>query len=129
MDSRSVPVKIGGKDYNLTLTTAAEHTLSKKYGGISEFGTKMFREADFDHALDETAEILVVLANQDIMLRNLDKPDDPEPLLSAERVMLSCTPLELAELRVAVVQAISLGLQRNVESEKEVGESKNAEVG
>ena len=126
MDSRSVPVKIGGKDYNLTLTTLAEHILSKKYGGISEFGTKMFREEDFDLALDETAEILVVLANQEIMLRNLDKPDDPEPLLSAERVLLSCTPLELAELRTAAVQAISLGRQRNVESEKEVGESKNA---
>lgn len=127
-DDKKVPVKIGDKDYNLILTTAAEKEISKKYGGIAEFGKKIFQTQDFDLALDEITELVVILANQDIMLRNLDAAKK-EPLLTAERVELTCSPVELVAFREPIIEAFSRGLQRNVESEEEVGDSKNAEVG
>lgn len=127
-DDKKVPIKIGDKDYNLILTTAAEKEISKKYGGIAEFGNKIFKTEDFNMALDEITELVVILANQDIMLRNLDAAKK-EPLLTAERVELTCSPVELVAFGEPIIEAFSRGLQRNIESETEVGDSKNAEVG
>lgn len=71
--------------------------------------------------------LLTMLANQAILARNLRNKDKPEPLLTEDEVELLTSPLELADYKTAITEAMYRGTKRNVESEEEG--SKNAEVG
>lgn len=124
---RSAAILIGGQPYELTLTTRATKEIARRYGGLENLGGKLMKSENFEMALDEVVWLLTLLANQAILARNLRNKDNPEPLLTEDEVELLTSPLELAEYKTAITEAMYKGTKRNVES-KEEG-SKNAEVG
>ena len=125
---RSAIIKIGGKEYELILTTRATKEIARRYGGLENLGEKLMKSENFEMALDEIIWLLTLLANQSILIHNLKNKDAPQELLTEEDVELLTSPLDLAAYKNAITEAMFKGTARNVESEEETS-SKNAEVG
>jgi len=85
------------------------------------------KSENFEMALDEIIWLITLLANQSILIHNLRNKNTPAELLTEEEVELLTTPLELAEYKNAITEAMLKGTKRNVESEEET--LKNVEVG
>ena len=79
----------------------------------------------FEMALDEIVWLITLLANQPILIHNLRDPDKRE-LLTTEVVELLTSPYDLAAYKTAIMEAMSKGTKRNIES---VDEPKNAHIG
>jgi len=126
-DERSAVIKIGGQDYELILTTRATKEIAKRYGGLSNLGEKLMKSENFEMALDEVVWLVALLANQSVMLHNLQNPANKRDLLTEAAVELLTLPFELADYKNAIMDAMFKGTKRNVESEEEP--SKNAQVG
>ena len=127
-NERSAVIKIGGKEYELILTTRATKEIARRYGGLENLGEKLMKSENFEMALDEIIWLLTLLANQSILIHNLKNKDAPQELLTEEDVELLTSPLDLAAYKNAITEAMFKGTARNVESEEETS-SKNAEVG
>lgn len=127
-DERSAVINIGGKEYELVLTTRATKAIAGRYGGLENLGEKLMKSENFEMALDEIVWLLTLLANQSILIHNLKNKDKPEALLTEDEVELLTSPLDLAAYKTAITEAMFRGTKRNVESEEE-SSSKNAEVG
>lgn len=125
---RSAVINIGGKEYELVLTTRATKAIASRYGGLENLGEKLLKSENFEMALDEIVWLLTLLANQSILIRNLKNKNAPEELLTEEEVELLTSPLDLAAYKNAITEAMFRGTKRNVESEEEAS-PKNAEVG
>ena len=125
---RSAAVNIGGKEYELVLTTRATKAIAGRYGGLENLGEKLMKSENFEMALDEIVWLLTLLANQSILIHNLKNKDDLQELLTEDEVELLTSPLDLAAYKNAITEAMFRGTKRNVESEEE-NLSKNAEVG
>lgn len=125
---RSAAINIGGKEYELVLTTRATKAIAGRYGGLENLGEKLMKSENFEMALDEIVWLLTLLANQSILIRNLRNKNAPEELLTEEEVELLTSPLDLAAYKNAITEAMFRGTKRNVESEEE-SSPKNAEVG
>ena len=125
---RSAVINIGGKEYELVLTTRATKAIAGRYGGLENLGEKLLKSENFEMALDEIVWLLTLLANQSILIRNLKNKNAPEELLTEEEVELLTSPLDLAAYKNAITEAMFRGTKRNVESEEE-SSPKNAEVG
>jgi len=126
-DERSAAINIGGKEYELILTTRATKEIAKRYGGLENLGDKLMKSENFEMALDEIIWLITLLANQSILIHNLRNKEKPKELLTEEEVELLTSPLELAEYKSAITEAMFKGTARNIESED--GEPKNTEVG
>ncbi len=126
MDERSAIVNIGGKEYEMLLTTKATKEIAGRYGGLENLGEKLMKSENFEMALDEIIWLITLLCNQPILVHNLKNPDDKKPELTTEEVELLTSPMELTEYKEAIMEAMYMGTKRNVESEPE---TKNAEVG
>jgi len=126
-NERSAVINIGGRNYELILTTRATKAIANRYGGLENLGEKLMKSENFEMALDEIVWLLTLLANQSILIRNLKNKNTPEDLLTEEEVELLTTPLDLAAYKNAITEAMFRGTKRNVESEDET--PKNAEVG
>ena len=70
-------------------------------------------------ALDEIIWLITLLANQSIKIHNLKNKDDKKEELTTEYVELLTSPLELAEYKSAITEAMFKGTARNIESEIE----------
>jgi hypothetical protein len=125
---RSASINIGGKEYELVLTTRATKAIAGRYGGLENLGEKLMKSENFEMALDEIVWLLTLLANQSILIHNLKNTDDLQELLTEDEVELLTSPLDLAAYKTAITEAMFRGTKRNVESEEE-NLSKNAEVG
>ena len=125
---RSAIINIGGKDYELVLTTRATKAIAGRYGGLENLGEKLMKSENFEMALDEIVWLLTLLANQSILIHNLKNKEAPEDLLTEEEVELLTSPLDLAAYKTAITEAMFRGTKRNVESEEEAS-SKNVQVG
>lgn len=125
-NERSALIKIGGQDYEMLLTTKATKEIAKRYGGLSNLGEKLMKSENFEMALDEIVWLITLLANQSVLVYNLQNKDKKE-LLTEETVELLTSPFELAEYKNAIMDAMYRGTKRHVESEEEP--SKNASVG
>lgn len=125
-NERSALINIGGKEYEMLLTTKATKEIAKRYGGLSNLGEKLMKSENFELALDEIVWLITLLANQSVLVYNLQNPKKKE-LLAEETVELLTSPFELAEYKNAIMDAMYRGTKRNVESEEEP--SKNAQVG
>ncbi len=121
MDERAVSINIGGKDYELILTTKATKAIAGRYGGLENLGEKLMKSENFEQALDEVVWLIVTLANQAILIFNLRNKGNEKQLLTEEEVELLTTPTDLATFKDAITQCLFKGTRRNVESE----ESKN----
>ena len=125
-NERSAVIQIGGIDYEMILTTKATKEIAGRYGGLENLGQKLMKSENFEMALDEIVWLITVLANQSILIHNLRNPAEKKELLTAEMVELLTTPLELAQYKSAIMEAMFRGTKRNVESEND---PKNAVVG
>lgn len=128
---RAATITIGGKQYDLILTTKATKEIAKRYGGLSNLGDKLLKSENFEMALDEIIWLLTLLANQSILIHNLQNKEEKRELLEEDTVELLTSPLELATYKTAIMEAMFKGTKRNVESEEPVssgGKEKNVKV-
>jgi hypothetical protein len=122
-NDRSSTIKIGDVEYKLILTTRATKEIAKRYGGLENLGEKLMKSENFEMALDEIVWLITLLANQSLMIHNLQNKDDKKELLKEDNVELLTSPLELATYKGAIIEAMFRGTKRYVESEET--ESKN----
>lgn len=122
MDERSSIIKIGNKQYELLLTTKATREIAKKYGGLTNLGDKLIKSESPEDALGEVIWLIVLLANQPILIHNRQDKEHPEELLTEDDVELLTTPTDLADFKDAITECLYKGTKRNIESE----DSKNA---
>ena len=120
-NERTAVITIGGKQYELILTTRATKEIARRYGGLENLGEKLMKSENFEMALDEIVWLLTLLANQSILIHNLKNKDAPQELLTEEDVKLLTSPLDLAAYKNAITEAMFKGTKRNVESESEDG--------
>lgn len=116
-DDRSAKIIIGGKEYELILTTKATKEISKRYGGLSNLGDKLAKSENFELALDEIIWLVTILANQSVLIYNLQNADKKE-LLTEDAVELLTSPYDLAGFKDAITEALYKGTKRNVLSEE-----------
>ncbi len=126
-DDRKATIEIGGESYDLILTTKATKEIAARYGGLENLGDKLLKSENFEMALDEIVRLITLLANQGIAIHNIKNRDDRKPLLSEEEVEILTVPVDLAEYREAIFEALRRGTQRNVKSEE--NELKNTTAG
>lgn len=126
MNERSAKISIGGQDYEMLLTTRATKEIAKRYGGLSNLGEKLMKTENFELALDEVVWLITLLANQSILVHNLQNPQGKRAELTEEAVELLTSPFELADYKNAIMDAMYKGTKREVESEDDL---KNAVVG
>ncbi|HPO77034.1 MAG TPA: hypothetical protein PLI23_07675 [Thermoclostridium caenicola] len=131
-DDRSAMINIGGKEYEMILTTKATKEIARRYGGLSNLGEKLMKSENFEMALDEIVWLITLLANQSVLIHNLQNPAEKQELLTEEAVELLTSPLELGEYKNAIMDAMYKGTKRHIESEEEPSggnTSKNAKIG
>jgi len=131
-DDRSAIINIGGKEYEMLLTTKATKEIARRYGGLSNLGEKLMKSENFEMALDEIVWLITLLANQSVLIHNLQNPAEKQELLTEEAVELLTSPLELGEYKNAIMDAMHKGTKRHIESKEEPSggnTSKNAKVG
>ena len=121
---RSTEISINGTKYHLILTTKATKEIAKRYGGLENLGAKLMKSEHFEMALDEVVWLITLLANQSLLIHNLQNRDDKKELLTEEAVELLTTPMELSTYREAIMEAMYKGTKREIQSED--GPSKNA---
>jgi hypothetical protein len=68
---RSAAIMIAGWEYQLVLTTRATKEIAKRYGGLQNLGDMLMKSENFEMALDEVVWLLTLLANQSILIHNL----------------------------------------------------------
>ena len=124
---RSSVIKIGDKEYTLTLTTRATKEIAKKYGGLENLGDKLMKSENFEMAIGEIIWLLTLLANQSLLIHNIKNPKDKKDLLTEEEVELLTTPAVLVAQKEAIVKAMAKGTNRNIESESAKPKNKAAE--
>lgn len=125
MNDRSATITIGGQEFELLLTTKATKEIAARYGGLENLGEKLMKSENFEMALDEIVWLITLLANQPILIHNLRDPDK-RALLTTEVVELLTSPFDLAAYKTAIMEAMSKGTKRNIESEND---EKNAHIG
>ena len=126
-DERSAKITIGGAEYEMLLTTKATKEIAGRYGGLSNLGEKLMKSENFEMALEEIVWLITLLANQSVLVHNLQNPAKKRELLTEEAVELLTSPFELADYKNAIMDAMYKGTKRNIESEED--SSKNAQVG
>ena len=125
-NERSAVITIGGNDYELLLTTKATKEIAGRYGGLENLGDKLMKSENFEMSITEIVWLITLLANQSILIHNLTHKDEQKELLTEEAVELLTTPLDLAQFKTAISEALFKGTKRNVVSEEDG--SKNAVV-
>lgn len=127
-NERSSVVNIGGTEYELILTTKATKAIAGRYGGLENLGEKLMKAENFEMALEEIVWLITLLANQSILIHNLKHKDTPKDLLTEDEVELFTTPLDLADYKTAITEAMFKGTKRDIESEDMLA-SKNGKAG
>ena len=125
-NDRSTLITIGDAEYEMILTTRATKEIAGRYGGLENLGEKLMKADNFEMALEEICWLIALLANQSILIFNLRNKDKPKELLTEEEIELLTSPLDLAEYKLAITEAMFKGTKRNIESEGD--ESKNGKV-
>ena len=125
-NERSSTIKIGEKEYKLVLTTRATKEIAKRYGGLENLGEKLMKSENFEMALDEIVWLITFLANQSVLVHNIQNKDDKKELLKEEGVELLTSPLELSTYKEAIIESMFKGTKRYIKSEE--AESKNGLV-
>ena len=123
---RATNILIGGEEYSLLLTTKATKEIAGRYGGLENLGDQLMKSENFEMAIGAIVWLIALLANQSILIHNLKHPDAPKAVLSEEAVELLTTPLDLADYKVAITEALIKGTKRNIVSE---ADAKNVAVG
>ena len=104
-NERSSEITIGGQKYEMLLTTKATKEIAKRYGGLSNLGEKLMKSENFEMALDEIIWLITLLANQSVLVHNLQNPSEKRELLTEDVVELLTSPLELADYKNSIMEA------------------------
>ena len=117
---RSAAITIGGKEYELVLTTRATKEIAGRYGGLENLGDKLMKSENFEMALDEIIWLITLLANQSVLIHNLQHPEDKkEPLTSDRMWELRMTVCFLPRPRIiSRISMICLGSRPTVGSSR-----------
>ncbi|MEG0168133.1 MAG: hypothetical protein RR709_09760, partial [Ruthenibacterium sp.] len=83
----------------LILTTYATKEIAKRYGGLENLGDKLMKSENFESAIEEVVWLITLLANQSILIHNLQTPQDKKDVLTEETVELLTTPFDLANYK------------------------------
>ena len=126
MDERSAVITLGGQEYEMLLTTKATKEITARYGGLQKLGDKLMTSDNFEKALDEVVWLITLLCNQSVKIHNLKHPDDKRKELTVEETELLTSPMDIAEYKEAITEAMYRGTKRNIESETD---TKNAQNG
>lgn len=118
INERSASITVNGENYELILTTKATKELAARYGGLENLGDKLMKSEKFEEIIGEIVWIIVLLANQGIMVHNIKNPKSKKELLTEEMLELLTSPLDLAEFKDAIMVAMTKGTKRNIESEE-----------
>ena len=129
IEDRSQVITIGGVEHKLILTTKATKDITKRYGGLEKLGDKLLKNATMEESLGEVIWLIALLANQEILIHNLQHRDEPKPLLTEDEIELLTNPYELAEYKDAIMAAMLKGTKRHVESMPEKNEKGNVQTG
>ena len=106
IEDRSQVITIGGVEHKLILTTKATKDITKRYGGLEKLGDKLLKNATMEESLGEVIWLIALLANQEILIHNLQHRDEPKPLLTEDEIELLTNPYELAEYKDAIMAAM-----------------------
>ena len=118
-EDRTAEIIIGDSRYELVLTTRATKEIAKRYGGLESLGDKLLKTENFELALDEVVWLITLLANQSVLVHNLQNPGQKKELLTEDAVELLTSPFDLADYKSSIMEAMFKGTKRNVESEDE----------
>jgi len=110
-------VNIGGQELELLLTTAAVKQIAKEFGGFEQLGEKLDSGADVSELLGILIKLVVILANQPILIHNLTNKDNPREELTVEMVELLTTPGDLIDAKDALFDTITAGMGRQIEAD------------
>lgn len=124
---RAAVITLGGKEYELILTTLATKAIARRYGGLESLGEKLANSEHFEDALDELCWLLALLANQSVLIWNLWHENEKKALLTEEMIELLTSPYDLAEYKDAIMSALYKGTKRYVQSED--SDAKNTQAG
>ena len=116
-NERSSVINIGGKEYELLLTTKATKEIAGRYGGLENLGDKLMKSENFEEALGEIVWLITLLANQSVLIHNLKNKDNKKELLTEEMVELLTSPHELTKYKDSITESLFKGTKRNIESE------------
>ena len=116
---RSAYVNIGGIEYEMVLTTKATKEIAGRYGGLENLGDKLMKSENFEMALGEIIWLIALLSNQSILIHNLKNQADKKELLTEEMLELLTSPVDLADYKNAIMEAMHKGTTRHIESEIE----------
>lgn len=127
INERSASITVNGENYELILTTKATKELAARYGGLENLGDKLMKSEKFEEIIGEIVWIIVLLANQGIMVHNIKNPKSKKELLTEEMLEPLTSPLDLAEFKNAIMQAMTKGTKRNIESEETAAKNERTE--
>lgn len=124
---RSATLSLGGEQYELILTTRATKEIAQRYGGLAKLGDTLMQAENLEMALSEVIWIIVLLANQSVLIHNLKNPNDKKALVTEEEAELLTTPLDLALYKEAIIESMFKGTKRSMASAEDLtgGEEKN----
>ena len=118
-NERAAEIMIGGKEYELVLTTRATKEIARRYGGLASLGDKLMKAENFENALAELIWLIALLANQSILIHNFQHPEEKRDPLTEEMIELLTSPHELAAYKDAIMESMFKGTKRYLESEPE----------
>ena len=114
---RSASITIGGKDYELLLTTRATREIAGRFGGLENLGETLMTAENFEQSLVDLIWLITVLANQSILIHNLTDLGDQQSLLTEEAVELLTVLGDLVDYKDAIAECLARGTRRNIVSE------------
>ena len=117
-DSRVTYLVLGKEKIPLLLTLKATREIATRYGGLEELGNNMLESMDLNGMIDEIVWLIVVLANQCILIENLENKTN-KPLLTADELELKMDPYDMTSYREAILAALQAGQRQHVQSEEE----------
>ena len=85
INERSASITVNGENYELILTTKATKELAARYGGLENLGDKLMKSEKFEEIIGEIVWIIVLLANQGIMVHNIKNPKSKKELLKVKK--------------------------------------------
>ena len=122
---RASTVTIGGEEYELLLSVFATKQIVKRYGSLEVIADKIYDTENIEQSLDETIWLIVLLANQSVAIYNLRNKENPKPKLTTEEVELLISPYDMADMKDAIINAMTRGGERYIVSEEDENEAKN----
>lgn len=126
-EQRTTTIELGGKEYEMLLTTDAMIELTDKFGGTEEVATKL-KEGTLAEQVKVLRWLITLLVNQGIKRRNYEN-GTKEPEITEEYVGVMTDIPSLSAMQDRMLEAMLKGLGKNIQNEIEGEEdSKNPEA-